>query len=97
MGDVMRSPAFTSCPICGESVSLLSSHDAVYTVFSCSGCGAYSLTNELVETLSRGDQLTPDPEVFRRWLSRQSVGPSLKAEGPLITANTFKAIRKSLH
>ncbi len=81
----MSSPAFTSCPICGESVSLRSSHDAEYTVFSCSACGAYSLTNELVETLSNGDQLTPDPEVFRRWLSRQSVRPSLKADAPRVS------------
>jgi hypothetical protein len=93
----MNTPAFTTCPICGESVNLRSSHDAAYTVFSCSGCGAYSLTNELVETLSQGGEPTPDPEVFRRWLSQQSVNDSLKTEGPLVTANTFDAIRKALH
>ncbi|MHC4342431.1 MAG: hypothetical protein ACYSX0_19730 [Planctomycetota bacterium] len=47
--------------------------------------------------MSQGGEPTPDPEVFRRWLSQQSVNDSLKTEGPLVTANTFDAIRKALH
>ncbi len=66
----MSSPAFGSCPICDEFVTLRSNREAAFTVFFCSACGPYSLTNELVEALLRGNEPTPHPEIFREWLSR---------------------------
>jgi hypothetical protein len=90
-------PLFTQCPVCRAAVDLISDRNAPYTVFRCEGCGPYSLTNELTADLAAGKLETPDREVFRDWLRRETVLESLKGQGPLITAGTFKKIRRSMH
>jgi hypothetical protein len=90
-------PLFKQCPICGGAVNLRSNRETPYTVFQCSECGPFSLTNDLASDLAAGRVITPDSEVFRDWLKRESVIDSLKEQGPLITAGTFAKIRKSLN
>lgn len=60
-------------------------------------CGPYSLTNELVSELIAGTVQVPHKEVFREWLKGEPVIDALKEKGPLITAGTFRKIRKALH
>ena len=74
-----------------------SNRGAPYTVFSCDACGPYSLPNDLVEEIATGTVAVPDPQVFRAWLINQPVRESLKQEGPLIRANTFRKIRRGLN
>ena len=66
-------------------------------MFRCEECGPYSLTNELALELAQGKRQVPDKEVFRQWLKQEAVLEALKDQGPLITANVFARIRKSLH
>lgn len=90
-------PSFTKCPVCSEAVDLSPHLTEPYTTVSCVGCGNYSLHNGLVAELLETPEIAPPPEAFRTWLAKKKVDPSLESQGPLITAGTFKLIRKKFY
>ena len=88
---------FSECPVCKGAITETPHLKLPYTIISCVECGNYSLHDSAVAELRANPDIAPDPEVFRTWLAKEKVQPSLESQGPLITAGSFKLIRKRLH
>ena len=88
----------SGCPVCRSDCEIRSDRGQPYTVYRCGQCGTYSFTNELAEKIANRGLPVPDAEVFRNWVAAEPAAVAIQRnEGPLITENTFKRIKRTLN